>query len=117
MILFTISPSSFFGVPALPATRLGESGFSAHLAGRWPPTSSPGLGHWGPVSPLPVWPAGGSEADGGADALWGPEGTCELLFFLVRQAERHPKNSTTRSSSGQAIDTDPAAPGYLGLPG
>ena len=100
---------------------------ASHLVGRvWvlcslgrkaSPASSPGLGHWGPASPLPVWPAGGPEGDGGADAPWGPEGTRELLFFLVRQAERHPKKSTSRSSSGQAVDTDPAAPGHLGLPG
>ena len=44
------------------------------------PASSPGLGHWGPASPLPVWPAGGPEGDGGADALWGPEGTRAALL-------------------------------------
>lgn len=106
-----------FWCPCSASHPVGRVWVLCSLGRKAAPTSSPGPGQWGPASPLPVWPAGGPEGDGGADALWGPQGTRELLFFLVRQAERHPKKSTSRSSSGQAVDSDPAAPGYLGLPG
>lgn len=116
MKLFAISPSSFPGVPALPATWLGEYGFSVHLVGRHPPL--PPLA-WGTGARLLHCLCGQLVGLRGMEVQMpsGGQKVHVLLFFLVRQAERHPKKSTSRSSSGQAVDTDPAAPGHLGLPG